>query len=188
MKNIILFTTLLGFSTASQAGLHFELRNVNNINNSNGNNSNNRVYVCTLQPFHDVFADVGLTEDLARYKVQRRCEKSQGENSIFCKPKAAQCIESSIALGMETNRNNGISLYSQNNQRGASVNITQDEPNLNEYHFNDRMSSYYIPAGWIVRFYEDINYMGSFYTRNGGDGNATGFDNKVSSIKILTDF
>ncbi|OBU32065.1 beta/gamma crystallin-related protein [Photobacterium kishitanii] len=187
MKKIIFLTTLLGFSTASQAGLHVEFKNVNNLNNNNGGN-NSRVYVCTLQPFRDVFADVGITEDIARYKVKQRCEKSQGENSIFCKAKEAQCVASSLAFGIDTNRNNGISIYSSNNQMGTSVNITHDEPNLSIYNFDNRMSSYDIPSGWTVRFYEGTNYTGGFYTRKGGDGNATGFDNKVSSIKILSTF
>ncbi|WP_369686445.1 hypothetical protein [Photobacterium kishitanii] len=71
---------------------------------------------------------------------------------------------------------------------GTSVNITHDEPNLSIYNFDNRMSSYDIPSGWTVRFYEGTNYTGGFYTRKGGDGNATGFDNKVSSIKILSTF
>lgn len=185
MKKIIFLTTLLGFSTASHAGLHLEFKNVNNLNNSNGSNSS-RVYVCTLQPFHDVFADVGITEDITRYKVQRRCDKSQGEGSIFCKPKEAKCVESSLVSGIETRRNNEISIYSQNHKMGTSIMINHDEPNLGKYNFDNRMSSYDIPVGWTVRFYEGANYTGDYYTRKGGEGNATGFDQKVSSIKILT--
>ncbi|WP_394165551.1 beta/gamma crystallin-related protein [Photobacterium piscicola] len=187
MKKILFLTTLLGFSTASYADLHFEFKNVNNLNNNNGSNSG-RVYVCTLQPFRDVFADVGITEDMARYKVQRRCEQSQGEGSIFCKAKEAKCVESSLISEMDTDRRNGISIYSKHNQRGESVMITHDVPNLRVYNFDNRMSSYDIPIGWKVRFYEGVNYSGGFYTRNSGDANAIGFDNQVSSIKILSTF
>ncbi|WP_279151916.1 beta/gamma crystallin-related protein [Photobacterium iliopiscarium] len=189
MKKILFLTTLLGFSTASYADLHFEFKNVNNLNNNNGSNSG-RVYVCTLKPFSDVFADVGVTEDMARYKVQRRCEKSKGEGSIFCKAKEAKCVESSLVSGMDTGRykSKGVSIYSQNNQRGESVKITRDVPNLNDYDFDNKMSSYDIPMGWSVRFYEGINYSGVYYTRNSGDANATEFDNQVSSIKILSTF
>ena len=190
MKKILFLTTLLGFSTASHADLHLEFKNVNNINN-NGNNSNSsRVYVCTLQPFRDVFADVGVTEDMARYKVQRRCEKSQGEGSIFCKAKEAKCVESSIFSEGDTGRykGKGVSIYSQNYQMGESVKITHDIPNLGDYNFDNKMSSYDIPMGWSVRFYKGVNYSGVYYTRNSGDGNATGFDNQISSIKILSTF
>ena len=189
MKKILFLTTLLGFSTASHADLHLEFKNVNNLNNNNGSNSNSsRVYVCTLQPFRDVFADVGVTEDMARYKVQHRCEKSQGDGSIFCKTKEAKCVESSLISGGDMGRHNGVSIYSQNYQMGASVKITHDIPNLGDYNFDNRMSSYDIPAGWTVRFYEGLNYMSDYYTRKGGEDNATGFDNKVSSIKILSTF
>ncbi|WP_298775245.1 hypothetical protein [uncultured Shewanella sp.] len=63
-----------------------------------------RVYVCTLSPFQDIFADVGITENIARYKVQQDCEKSQGENSIFCQSRKAQCNESLITIGITFNR------------------------------------------------------------------------------------
>lgn len=57
-----------------------------------------RVYVCTLAPFTDIFADVARTEDYARYKVQKRCEKDKGEGSLFCKAQEAKCTISSIEL------------------------------------------------------------------------------------------
>lgn len=189
MKKILFLTTLLGFSTASYADLHFEFKNVNNLNHNDRSSTNNsRVYVCTLQPFRDVFADVGVTQDMARYKVQHRCEKSQGEGSLFCKATAAKCVESSLVLGIDTDRRHGVSIYSQNNQKGESVMITHNVSNLSDYNFDNRMSSFAIPSGWTVRFYEGVNYSGGFYTRNSGDANATGFDNQVSSIKILSTF
>ena len=40
-------------------------------------------YLYTV-PLRDVLADVGVTEDMAYYKVQRRCKKSQGDGSILC--------------------------------------------------------------------------------------------------------
>ncbi|WP_063646500.1 beta/gamma crystallin-related protein [Aliivibrio fischeri] len=176
MKKIIILTALLSVSSASYAGFNF----------NTGNES--RIYICTLQPFKDIFAEAGITEDIARYEVQRRCEKSQGGDSIFCKSREAKCSQSTIVLGIESNGNQSIEIYSQNNQRGSSVKINHNEPDLNDYNFNDRMSSYDIPSGWTVRFYEGKNYTGGFYTRKGGEGNATGFDNKVSSIKILSTF
>lgn len=186
MKKILFLTTLLGFSAASQADLRVEFNNVNNLNNNTNGSHNSRVYVCTLQPFTDVFADVGMSEDIARYKVHQRCEQSQGENSIFCKAKEAKCIKSSLAFDSDSGRHDAIALYSHKNHRGQSITISHDVPNLNVYNFDDRMSSYYIPTGWTVRFYEGTNYSGGYYTRKGGDENATGFNNKISSIKILS--
>lgn len=100
MKRTMMLTALLSFSLVSYAGFNVDVAN------------QHRVYICTLQPFQDVFADVGITEDISRYKVQRRCEKSRGNGSIFCKPLEAKCIESSILLGINTDRNSGVNIYS----------------------------------------------------------------------------
>ncbi|MUJ29731.1 hypothetical protein GNP73_17320 [Aliivibrio fischeri] len=176
MKKIIILTILLGLSSASHAGFNFDSDN------------ESRIYICTLQPFQDIFAEAGITEDIARYKVQRRCEKSQGEDSIFCKSREAKCNQSTIVLGLESNTNKSLEIYSQSNQMGSSISIEHNEPDLSDYNFDDRMSSYDIPSGWMVRFYEGKNYTGDFYTRKSGEGNAKGFDNKISSIKILSIF
>ena len=46
------------------------------------------------------------------------------------------------------------------------------------------MSSWVIPKGWEVRFYEHENFKGKYYTRTKSD-NANDFNDIVSSIKIL---
>lgn len=99
MKKTMMLTALLSFSFVSYAGFNVGVAN------------QQRVYICTLQPFQDVFADVGITEDISRYKVQRRCEKSREKGSIFCKSREAKCVESSILLGIDTDRNSGVTIH-----------------------------------------------------------------------------
>lgn len=149
-----------------------------------------KVYVCTLKPFMDVYADVGVTESFARYKVKQRCEQAQGEDSLFCKEKEAVCISTSLfgEEELEPTTPKQLMIYSQLNLRGKAVAITHDEPDLSDFQFNDALSSYSVPSGWIVRFYEGKHYTGAFYTRKGGKGNATDFDNTVSSIRVLTSY
>ena len=147
-----------------------------------------KVYVCTLKPFMDVYADVGITEDFARYKVKQRCEQGQGEDSLFCKEKEAVCVTSSLfgEEELEPSVPKRLVIYSRHNQRGKAIAINHDEPDLSDLGFNDALSSYSVPPGWIVRFYEGKHYTGAFYTRKSGKGNATDFDDTVSSIRVLT--
>ncbi|MDD9158020.1 hypothetical protein PVK64_17800 [Aliivibrio sp. S4TY2] len=170
MKKIYMLITLLSFSSISNAAF----------NSNNGQ----EVYVCTLQPFNDIFADVGITEDIARYKVGKRCEIKQGGNSIFCKPKDASCSVSYLTGMSESYKS--LTIYSDKFQRGIALNITGNESDLTRHNFNDSMSSFLIPVGWTVRFYENKNYEGGYYTRKNGKGNAQGFDKKISSIQILS--
>ncbi|USD64050.1 hypothetical protein [Vibrio sp. SCSIO 43136] len=58
------------------------------------------VYVCSLTPFNETHIEVGVTEEIARYKTAKLCQESQGEYSIFCKPQDAECKKSSISLGL----------------------------------------------------------------------------------------
>lgn len=73
-------------------------------------------------------------------------------------------------------------IYEGSNYQGHFVEINSDTPYLNE--MNDKMSSWKMPEGWEVRFYEHTNFTGGYYTRK-GDGNADGFNDKISSIRIL---
>ena len=179
MKQWILLTAILSMTAVAQA-------NTQHASSKPYALSQGKVYVCTLQPFQDVFADVGISEDMARYKVKRRCEQSQGEDSIFCRAREAKCLTSTLLLDDEPNEPNHVVIYSRPHQRGKAVVITHDEPDLADFHFDDAMSSYFIPAHWTVRFYEGKQYTGAFYTRNGGKGNAAEFDNTVSSIRVLS--
>ncbi|MGF1689356.1 beta/gamma crystallin-related protein [Photobacterium japonica] len=179
MNKWILLIAILSFTTVAHA-------NTKHYPSKPYPSTQGKVYVCTLQPFQEVFADVGISEDMARYKVKRRCEQSQGEDSIFCRAREAKCITSTLLFDDEPNEPNHVVIYSRPHQRGKTVVITHDEPDLADFHFNDAMSSYFIPAHWTVRFYEGKNYTGSFYTRSGGKANAAEFDNTVSSIRVLS--
>lgn len=174
MKKTIFLIALLACSSSSLAGYNFHSGNEHS------------VYICLLEPFQETFMDAGLTEKYARYKTQLRCEESQGEGSIFCKARNAKCTESSLMLSERGHSAERFVIFSDKFQRGKSISIHHNEPDLSDHNFDDRMSSYRIPSGWTVRFYEGKNYTGNFYTRHSSEANAIGFNNQISSIKILS--
>ncbi|MDA6077619.1 beta/gamma crystallin-related protein [Edwardsiella anguillarum] len=51
-------------------------------------------------------------------------------------------------------------VYEDSRQRGASLSIDRDIPDLSRYRFADRISSFSVPQGWTVRFYEGTDYSG----------------------------
>ncbi|HFQ5059157.1 TPA: anthrax toxin-like adenylyl cyclase domain-containing protein [Vibrio vulnificus] len=75
-----------------------------------------------------------------------------------------------------------ISLFGDYNYSGQTVYVTESVPYLSNFDFNDKLSSFKIPNGWEVIFYEDENYKGRKYTRS-GNGSAP-INDKISSIKI----
>ncbi|WP_039860319.1 beta/gamma crystallin-related protein [Photobacterium sp. SKA34] len=145
--------------------------------------NNDEIYVCTLSPFTDTFADAARTEDAARYKVAQRCLKSQSD--MFCRAQEANCFTTSLSANNDHNSHKSVKLFSKKNQKGHSIDISRDKPNFFDTDFNDKMVSFKIPSGWKVRFYEDINYQGKSYTYKGGKDNADGFEHAISSMKIL---
>lgn len=75
-------------------------------------------------------------------------------------------------------------IFEHMDYKGYYFNVTSDISVLNNYNWNDKMSSWIIPKGWEVRFYEHENFKGKYYTRT-KSGNANDFNDIVSSIKIL---
>lgn len=74
-----------------------------------------------------------------------------------------------------------VVLYEHQNQRGQKQIVINDTPVLGV--FNDKLSSYSIPVGWEVRFYEHENYQGRYWTRtNSGE---IPIHDVISSVKIL---
>ncbi len=178
MKKIFFFAVLSCVSFLSQAA------------------NTTTVYVCTLRPFSTIFADVGLTEDIARYKVSQRCNNAQSGSmdSIFCQPKKANCTVSSLLVGNNNggfnnsygNNNSGVQLFSRDNLKGKSVSLSSSVRDLAFLGFDNQMSSFLVPSGWVVRFYTGKDFTGKFYTREGGFANAgVQFDKRISSVQIL---
>ena len=124
MKTTLFLTFLLGFASFSQASSH-------------NHHNKSKIYVCTIKPFTQVFADAGITENTARAKVAERCNQSEGGHSMFCKPERASCI--TTMLGSE--RKGNLVIYAHKNQRGASLTMNSDQPDLTKRGFNDKMSS-----------------------------------------------
>ncbi|WP_375322293.1 peptidase inhibitor family I36 protein [Aliivibrio logei] len=78
----------------------------------------------------------------------------------------------------------GVVIYEHSNQQGDSLVITSDKHDLGT-EMNDKMSSWVLPTDWVVRFYEDANFAGRYYTR-ATSGNADGFHDIINSVKILS--
>ncbi|AGH73614.1 DUF1028 domain-containing protein [Edwardsiella piscicida] len=83
-------------------------------------------------------------------------------------------------------KNDHLEVYADPHQKGESLNILQDISDLSQYNFSERISSFAIPHGWTVRFFEDKNFSGNYYTRVEGDTEASAFDNKARSVRILS--
>ncbi|MFM5498746.1 phosphatidylinositol-specific phospholipase C domain-containing protein [Aeromonas veronii] len=84
---------------------------------------------------------------------------------------------------IKTNDSNSkFIIFEHYNYQGKKLGIKGDVNFLDE--MNDEMSSWKIPKGWIVRFYEHANFQGDYYTRS-SSGEAYEFNDKISSIKIL---
>ncbi len=73
-------------------------------------------------------------------------------------------------------------IYEKNNNKGESLRIRSDLSDLAA--FNKKVSSFYLPKGWTVIFYEEINYGGTFYTRKDSMLSLGEIGNKVRSLKI----
>lgn len=146
------------------------------------------VYVCSLKPFMDTFSQAGRTEAEAKQNVRSSCEKQYGEGSIFCKTSDAKCEGSSLRGSSDSDVSDNASavIYQYRHQTGPSLMLSHDISDLSMYKFDDKMSSFSIPRGWRVRFYVDKNFRGDYYTRDHGSYNADGFEDKISSIKIIS--
>ncbi len=73
--------------------------------------------------------------------------------------------------------------------KGLAILTTSDIADLNTEdmsYINNRIKAWSIPTGWTVRFYEDANFQGNFWTRQGGRGDDVELRDKISSIKILS--
>ncbi|MGR6831196.1 beta/gamma crystallin-related protein, partial [Aliivibrio wodanis] len=56
--------------------------------------------------------------------------------------------------------NNNVQLFEHGDFAGQRITISEDSMFLND--FNDILSSFIIPSGWEVRFYENANYQGRY--------------------------
>ncbi|XSH00842.1 hypothetical protein ACP76Z_10105 [Vibrio cholerae] len=77
---------------------------------------------------------------------------------------------------------NVVRLYADHNYTGHYIDIENSTKFL--HGFNDTLSSWTIPHGWSVRFYEHGDYQGRYWTRD-ASGNESGFNDVISSIEIL---
>ncbi|MFI3246249.1 MAG: DUF5011 domain-containing protein, partial [Ferrimonas sp.] len=73
-----------------------------------------------------------------------------------------------------------VVLYSEPNYQGESIKLTNNA-DLEEHDFAYRMSSFTIPNGYQVRFYNDSN---GYWTRDSSN-NASGFENQTVRVQML---
>ncbi|PQJ84889.1 immunoglobulin-like domain-containing protein [Aliivibrio sifiae] len=78
-----------------------------------------------------------------------------------------------------------VKLYAENDQSGEMVQFSSDVADMSVFGFDNKLSSYDIPQGYSVRFFEGLNFTGTYYTRHSSVGNSTVFDNIVKSVKVL---
>lgn len=97
---------------------------------------------------------------------------------------ASGLVRASGTYKIDMNDGTHVIIYEHLNQQGNALIITSDVPMLPEY-FNDKMSSWYIPDGMRVNFFEHGNYKGRAYSRSAGSDNAGVFNDKISAIKIF---
>lgn len=179
MNKLFVLLALLTLSTAVRADI---LINPQILVNGQSNGGG-RIHVCTLTPFNSVYADAGRSEWLARQKVSRRCQQGQGNNSLFCEAAKASCITTTLD---ESDDASILLVFDGAHQSGDSLRIDRDIADLGRYGFANRISSFTVPAGWVVRFFEETDFRGGYYTRKGGEQEATDFNNRIRSVRILS--
>ena len=82
MKKAIISLLLLFTINYTQADINIIIPN---------NNYQHKVAICILNPFNNIYAEIGINEKISRQRVKEKCEKSLGEDSIFCRAKEAKC-------------------------------------------------------------------------------------------------
>ncbi len=78
-----------------------------------------------------------------------------------------------------------IVIYEDSNFEGRSLSLENNVSFLGDLNFNDILSSFEIPNGWTVRFYEHANFEGGYYTRSAGEHFTNHFNDIISSIKVF---
>ncbi|MGL5266771.1 MAG: beta/gamma crystallin-related protein, partial [Plesiomonas shigelloides] len=76
----------------------------------------------------------------------------------------------------------GVKLFEHGDYQGRSITIDESVSDLSLLNFNDVMSSFDLPDGWEVVFYQHGNFTGKKYTRQ-GRGHAP-INDQISSVKI----
>ena len=79
-----------------------------------------------------------------------------------------------------------VLIYEHSRQTGRSLILQESIADLG--HFSNIMSSFEIPAGWSVRFYEEPNFQGAVHTRDANSSDAwftSSFNDVIKSIEIV---
>ena len=78
-------------------------------------------------------------------------------------------------------------LYEHRDLQGASVNVRNSIPDLSQHGWNDKVSSIYVPKGYVLKFYMDPNYGGHEGVFSAGNYRFVGgwWNDKISSLKLV---
>ena len=90
--------------------------------------------------------------------------------------------------GRRNGWNAALILYPDRGQRGQAIELSRDVPNLSDYRFNDRASSFFVSGGtWLAC--EHANYRGrcEVLTRGAGDLGQIRLNDNISSVRRLGD-
>lgn len=90
-----------------------------------------------------------------------------------------------IKAPVELEEDKFVEVFEHGSFQGAQNIFNKDVPDFSRIglSLNDRISSYRIPRGWKVRFYEGENFQGPYYTRTGTGNLPVGV---ISSVKVIS--
>lgn len=77
-----------------------------------------------------------------------------------------------------------VVLFTEPGQEGTKAFMSTSDSSLSDEFLDNFISSFKIPYGWQIRFYQHANFEGLYWTRNFGQGDLPSAA-KISSIQIL---
>ncbi|GLR74177.1 leukocidin family pore-forming toxin [Aliivibrio sifiae] len=126
-----------------------------------------------------VKGDVGTAEYLSHNKLTGKIGLSTEENT----EQGIRTITSYTSVFEPSNVNNkSLTIFADTDYSGDRLSIQDSISDLEN--MNNRLSSYTIPDGWEVIFFEGKNFTGGFYTRNSSSSYASDFNDSIESIRI----
>jgi hypothetical protein len=141
-----------------------------------------------FNPSMEIYDSILKTENIKyKYSAKNVYQIAVKTSGTIYNPTAFQSKPDRFSTPVQPQKRNSVVIYTDTNTNGLSEFITEDTPYLGT--FSDQMSSFIIPNSWTVRFYEHADYQGGYYTRSGRDKhyeNTDGFNDKISSVKILS--
>ncbi len=126
-----------------------------------------------------VKGDVGSAEYLSHNKSTGQIGLSIEENT----EQSIRTITSYTSVFDPKNVNNkSLTIFADADYSGERLSISDSIADLEG--MNNKLSSYTIPDGWEVVFFEGKNFTGGYYTRHSSSSYASDFNDLIQSIRI----